>query len=190
MKSNPPEVTIKITEQLKNTSINNQSIISSNPIDDNRKVELVELLDTLPPPKKISFVGRRATFCSNSSSKRSSISGNSFLPKHSNYRHVAIDSATKYTQLFSQNVDILPESDGFDANCDYFAFFIEGAGGRIGVWPVKKQGRFPTKIPCIINGSDVNDFKFDPFRNKYIITACEDGRLRLFKVMLSSVLIF
>ncbi|KAJ3210910.1 Coronin-2B, partial [Clydaea vesicula] len=55
-----------------------------------------------------------------------------------------------------------------------------GSGGRIGVWKANAFGRLPPKIPCLINGADVLDFKFNPFEANELITAAEDGKIRLF----------
>jgi coronin-7 len=129
----------------------------------------------------INFVGPRSSV----QKARSYSNASTYLPKHSNYRHVVVETNSKYSSLVSQSFDISPESDGFDMNSEYFAFFQQqGTGGRVGVWPCKNTGRFPAKAPSIINGTEVNDFKFDPFRNDRILTGCEDGKLRIFKVIL------
>ncbi|KAJ8329535.1 hypothetical protein O5D80_002354 [Batrachochytrium dendrobatidis] len=102
------------------------------------------------------------------------------LPKHSAYRFITGKSNTDYDDLKGLSVNFPNETDAFQINSKFIAFSISGPGGRVGVWPVESKGRFPVKIPCIVNGSEMLDFRLDPFNVHRLITGCEDGRIRIF----------
>nr|KAJ3422774.1 Coronin-7 [Polyrhizophydium stewartii] len=104
------------------------------------------------------------------------------LPKHSAYRFIAGKTASEYEDLKGLSVNLANETDAFQANTKFLAFSMAGPGGRVGVWPVERKERFPALVPCIVNGSDLHDFKLDPFNPARIATGCEDGRVRLFTV--------
>jgi coronin-7 len=148
----------------------------------NQVLPSLRVSEVQPRSSAVSYTGKRRLANSRTSVSESGPAP-SFLPKHSSYRHVAVDANTKFNSLQSQSVDISPESNGFDVSKEYIAFFYQGSGGRVGIWPLKKEGRFPPKVPCVINGSDVIDFKFNPFQPNLLLTGCDDGRLRVFKVI-------
>jgi hypothetical protein len=56
------------------------------------------------------------------------------------------------------------------------------SGGRIGVVPIREYGRLGASVPCIISGSDVHDFKVDPFNADRVYTACDDGKVRIWEL--------
>jgi coronin-7 len=109
------------------------------------------------------------------------------LPKHSSYRHVLVTVKQTYDDVKTGNPALSNETDGFEINKDLMAFPITGSGGRIGLWRRDQIGRFPNKIPCIVNGSDVLDFKLDPFDSTSIVTAGEDGKLRKYRIEVSKL---
>ena len=76
----------------------------------------------------------------------------SFLPKHSSYRHVFVESKTVFDSLLNLNSNISPESNGFECNNVFLAFPMSGPGGRVAVIERAKQGRLAPKIPCLVNG--------------------------------------
>ncbi|KAI8930260.1 hypothetical protein BC831DRAFT_499742 [Entophlyctis helioformis] len=102
------------------------------------------------------------------------------LPKHSPYRFVAGKPSAEFEDLKGLSINLPNESDAFQANTKFLAFAMAGPGGRIGIWPTSQKGRLPARIPCIVNGSDLLDFKFDPFNENRVLTACDDGRIRTF----------
>ncbi|KAI8908919.1 hypothetical protein EDD86DRAFT_206423 [Gorgonomyces haynaldii] len=104
------------------------------------------------------------------------------LPKHSPYRHVLGQSHIKYDSMQGQSSNVNVDSHGFDCNAKYFAFFLQGSGGRVGIWPVDKTGRFPPRINCIMSPSDVNDFKLSPFDLNQLALVCEDGKLHIYEI--------
>ena len=103
-----------------------------------------------------------------------------------NYRFVSAKTQTKYEDLKGLNANVPNEMDALQCNQTFLTLPISGPGGRIGFWPIVKPGRLPARIPCIINTSDVFDFKLNPFKEDEVITACDDGKLRKFKLRLDA----
>ncbi|KAJ3309705.1 Coronin-7 [Boothiomyces sp. JEL0838] len=104
------------------------------------------------------------------------------LPKHSSFKHLAVTQKLLLDDLKTGPVTASNESNGFEINSKYFAFRMAGSGGRVGIYSVKATGRFATKIPTIINGVELCDFKFHPFNDNLLITGCEDGKIREFSI--------
>ncbi|KAH9267397.1 hypothetical protein BASA84_000664, partial [Batrachochytrium salamandrivorans] len=104
------------------------------------------------------------------------------LPKHSAYRYISGKSSIDYEGLKGLSINFPNETDAFQVNVKFIALPISGPGGRVGIWPVGKTGRLPSKIFSLINGADLLDFKFDPFDSHRIITGCDDGRIRIFRL--------
>lgn len=65
---------------------------------------------------------------------------------------------------------IINDSFSLKVNRIFFAVPLSGPGGRIGVFPVSKAGRLPVKIPAVVCGAEVTDFKFDPFDPTILVT--------------------
>ena len=104
------------------------------------------------------------------------------LPKHSLYRHVLTGTSVVYEDYNPGNVTVANETNGFEVNSTSFGFIQAGSGGRVGVWPLEKKGRLPTKVWSCICGSEVTDFSFDPFNDNKVAVACEDGKIRVFDI--------
>lgn len=66
----------------------------------------------------------------------------------------------------------------------FFFFPISGPGGRIAVHPLAEKGRFPlqSKFPNVSNGSDVVDFVTEEGEDGRLITAGEDGVVKVWKL--------
>lgn len=124
-----------------------------------------------------------------SSTTTSSSSSKLFTPKTSSYRFVSGKSlaASRLDDLKFLSVAINGECDAIKANNLFVAFPIQGPGGRIAVWPAKKFGRLPsTKLPAVICGAEMTDFKFNPFVSDQLVTSSDDGKLRFWKIKSSA----
>ncbi|KAI8900517.1 hypothetical protein BC833DRAFT_581603 [Globomyces pollinis-pini] len=106
------------------------------------------------------------------------------LPRYSAFRHVETNVKIVYEGFNYGNITPSNETNAFQVNEKYIAFWMSGSGGRIAIWNLDEKGRLPAKIPCVINGVDLNDFKFDPFQSNRIVSACDDGKLRIFSIPL------
>jgi coronin-7 len=93
-----------------------------------------------------------------------------FGTKTSSYRFIDGKASAFCTDLRDISLNNNNETNGFEVNEKYVAFALAGAGGRIGVWSVSKTGRLPVKIPSIICGSELCDFKWNPFCNDQLVT--------------------
>ena len=104
------------------------------------------------------------------------------LPKGSSFRFLEAKSTILYEDLKGLNSNISNETNGFEANKVFMAFILSGSGGRIGIWPLIKTGRLDIRIPCVICGSEITDFKFDPFEPHRLVTGTEDGKVRIWDI--------
>lgn len=108
--------------------------------------------------------------------------------KTSAFRFLSGNGHVKYDSLRSLSIVIPNESDAIAATDLFIAVPIAGPGGRIGIIYTKDAGkpnapaRLPAQIPCLLNGSDVHDFAADPFDRNRIAAACDDGKVRVWKV--------
>ncbi|KAJ1339301.1 hypothetical protein BSLG_006068 [Batrachochytrium salamandrivorans] len=98
------------------------------------------------------------------------------LPKHSAYRFITGKSNTDYDDLKGLSVNFPNETDAFQINSKFIAFQFLALAVVLVCGPLN-QGRFPVKIPCIVNGSEMLDFRLDPFNVHRLITGCEDGHI-------------
>lgn len=88
-----------------------------------------------------------------------------------------------YDDLRDLSIDKAGISELIQASADFIAVPIAGAGGRIGIiQQVEKPSRLPTHLPCVVCGSPVTYFVFDPFDSHKLITASEDGVIRIWKL--------
>ena len=81
------------------------------------------------------------------------------------------------------NQSLSQESNGLEANRRYIVVPVSGPGGRLAIIDAAKPGRLTSSMKTYDSGSDLNDFsvcRYDPY--DLVVTGCEDGRVRLFKV--------
>ncbi|KAJ1537172.1 hypothetical protein HK096_003211 [Nowakowskiella sp. JEL0078] len=105
-----------------------------------------------------------------------------FLPKQSSYRFLNTKITQKYDAVNSVSISHPFESEILDASEKFIAFAASGPGGRVAVLDSKSSGRLPAVIPCIVCGSDVTDFKFDPFNSSKLLTGSDDGNVRIWNI--------
>ncbi|KAJ3018017.1 Coronin-7 [Thoreauomyces humboldtii] len=104
------------------------------------------------------------------------------LPKASSFRFITGKAQSAYDDLKGLSTTVPGESTALEVNDLHLAFPMTGSGGRIGIWPVGKTGRLPSKIPMIVCGSELMDFQLDPFDATSLVTATDDGKIRRWKV--------
>ena len=109
--------------------------------------------------------------------------------KSTGFRFLTGTGHVKFDSLRSLSIVIPNESDAIAANDFLIAVPIAGPGGRIGIIYTETAGkpnaptRLPAQIPCLLNGSDVHDFAIDPFDSGRVAVACDDGKIRMWKVL-------
>ncbi|CAG9819814.1 unnamed protein product [Phaedon cochleariae] len=75
------------------------------------------------------------------------------------------------------------ECDGFHANPERVAVPLSGPGGKIAVFELSNTGKLPDGvIPALVHGTNVLDFAWDPFDDRRLAVACDDGLVRLWRV--------
>jgi len=75
------------------------------------------------------------------------------------------------------------ECNGFHANPERVAVPLNGPGGRIAILELKKGGRLPDgPYPAFFNTCKVLDFAWNPFDNRNLAVACDDGRIRIWDI--------
>ncbi|KAI8800358.1 hypothetical protein BJ742DRAFT_73314 [Cladochytrium replicatum] len=103
-------------------------------------------------------------------------------PKQSSFRFVSGKISLTHENLRNLSISHPVDSNAIVANESWIAVAISGPGGRVGIISAKTSGRLPLHVPCFVCGSEVLDFRFDPFEPSRLLVASEDGRLRAFKV--------
>lgn len=106
--------------------------------------------------------------------------------KVSKFRHLKGTPGHKSTHIENlRNISrqIPPECDVFHANYERVAVPMSGAGGKIAIFELSKPGRLPDGvIPCLVNGSNIMDFQWDPFNPRILAVACDDGMIKLWEI--------
>ncbi|KAG7207127.1 hypothetical protein KM043_001001 [Ampulex compressa] len=104
----------------------------------------------------------------------------------SKFRHLKGTTGHKSTHIENvRNVSrqISGECDGFHANSGRVAVPLSGPGGKIAVLELKKTGRLPDGVmPALVHGATVMDFQWDPFDDRRLTVACDDGAIRLWEI--------
>ncbi len=103
----------------------------------------------------------------------------------SKFKHLKGDVILKgrFENLKNLSRTVPAECDFFHANADRVAVPLTGPGGKIAVFETRRPGRIPDGVtPVLINATSVMDFGFDPFDNSRLVAACDDGRVRLWKI--------
>ena len=110
----------------------------------------------------------------------------------SKFRHLhgTLMPRSTFLENFRGLDNALPtECNGFQANPERAAVPLNGPGGRIAILELKKGGRLPdTPLPAFFNTCKVLDFTWDPFDNRRLAVACDDGRIRLWEVKSDSLI--
>lgn len=155
--------------------------------------------EAMPPPASVEFTRNRSDLskenlpadinkrnnsnnASNTASKRTS----TVFGRVSKFRHLKGTPGHKSTHI--ENIrnlsrQIPGECDGFQANSERVAVPISGAGGKIAIFELSKPGRLPDGvIPSLVNGNNIMDFQWDPFDNKRLAVACDDGTVKIWAI--------
>ncbi|KAL0085171.1 hypothetical protein J3Q64DRAFT_1835582 [Phycomyces blakesleeanus] len=94
----------------------------------------------------------------------------------------AYHPSTHFEDLRGLSVDKSGEVDLIKTNGKLIAVPIAGPGGRVGIISVNKPGRLPTHVPCVLCGSEVTNFQFNPFNDHVLATVSEDNKIRVWTI--------
>ncbi|KDN38864.1 DUF1900-domain-containing protein [Tilletiaria anomala UBC 951] len=87
-----------------------------------------------------------------------------------------------HQNLSAFDTTISPDKRAFDVNCLYLFYPVSSPGGRIGFHPLAAQGRMPLSPPSIRCNSKFIDFALDPFNPLCLLTASDDGKVRIWQL--------
>ncbi|CAO3703251.1 unnamed protein product [Rhizopus stolonifer] len=112
------------------------------------------------------------------------------LPKYgsteiSAYKYVSgkiYHPSTHFDDLRGLSINKSGDCDLIQASSKFIAVPISGPGGRIGIIDAQKPGRLPTRVPCVLCGSEVTNFKFDPFDPYRLVTVSLDSKMRVWEI--------
>ncbi|CEH13399.1 Tumor-specific antigen (contains WD repeats) [Ceraceosorus bombacis] len=126
---------------------------------------------SVPPPSKRQFL---------TSAPKSSTAG---MPRWSR-RFIAGQTPliAAHQNLASLDISRAPDARMLAVSTELFVFPVSGPGGRLGVQRISQTGRLPSPTPALSNGSLLLDFVIDQFNPRQVITAAEDGLIRVWDV--------
>lgn len=175
-----------------------------NSIADRRRLYENRSLSLIEEKKKTSTVGvgrqesfkdteekkmKNGSHQTNGTSTKSSINSkrtSTVFGKVSKFRHLKGTTAHKSTHIENiKNVSrqISGECDGFHANSERVAVPLTGSGGKIAVFELSSPGRLPDGvIPTLVNGCNIMDFQWNPFDNRQLVVACDDGLVKVWRI--------
>ncbi|KAI8620323.1 hypothetical protein BC830DRAFT_1164676 [Chytriomyces sp. MP71] len=106
------------------------------------------------------------------------------LPAHSSFKYVQGTPTSLLYDLKAGNPALPNECRLLDTNATFAAFPVSGGGGRICVYPITQAGRFPSKLPCVVTGSEVTDYALSKRAgaNETLYTLSDDGVLRTWAI--------
>ncbi|KAI9011899.1 hypothetical protein CLU79DRAFT_848786 [Phycomyces nitens] len=90
--------------------------------------------------------------------------------------------STHFEDLRGLSFDKSGEVDLIKTNGKFIAVPISGPGGRVAVIAANKPGRLPTHVPCVLCGSEVTNFQFNPFNEHTLATVSEDNKIRIWTI--------
>ncbi|TPX31727.1 hypothetical protein SmJEL517_g05008 [Synchytrium microbalum] len=172
--SAPPTVTTLFSKQMPSDTV--ASPISSSPV-------VTSPVISSPLALNPDLASRMTRSGSESSINSTSSGRKGFIAmKTSSYRFLTGKSALKFEDLKGLATNVPFEAEMIDANEDFICFPMAGNGGRLAVIDATKPCRLPNRLPCFVGGSDLTSFSFDPFDSSRIVTGCDDGKVRIWKV--------
>ncbi|XP_029293414.1 coronin-7-like isoform X1 [Cottoperca gobio] len=139
-----------------------------------------------PSRSPSSTSGLSSGFLPSLSATQSAKAIQSMLGPTSKFRHIQgtmMHRDTHITNLRGLNLTTPGESDGFCVNRQRVAVPLAISGGQIGIFERSQPGRIPdTALPTIQNSVNVVDLSWDPFDTHRLAVACDDAKIRVWKV--------
>lgn len=105
------------------------------------------------------------------------------IVRSSSFRHITGKLAMKVKRWDNLKMDFsASDSEPISCSRTHFAVPWQGAGGKLGVFPLDKPGRLADKLGMIETGSGICDFAFNPFKDDQVATGTEDAVLRVWNI--------
>jgi len=105
-----------------------------------------------------------------------------FGSQASSYRFMSGKVKVQYDNLTGYWDNLTNEIDGIEVNNKFIAIPINGPGGRIAVLKTRESGRIPSTLNCILCGSTMTYYKFNPFNSNMLITGNENGNVQIWQI--------
>jgi len=105
-----------------------------------------------------------------------------FGAQASSYRFMNGKVKVQYDNLSTYWDNLTNEIDGIEVNNKFIAIPINGPGGRIGILKTRDSGRISSTINCVICGSTMTYYKFNPFNQNMLVTGIENGNVQLWTI--------
>ncbi|KAI8091710.1 hypothetical protein BDF21DRAFT_376539 [Thamnidium elegans] len=90
--------------------------------------------------------------------------------------------STRFEDLHGLSINKSGDCDLIQVNTKFIAVPISGPGGRVAIINADKPGRLPVSLPCVMCGSEVTNFKFDPFNESILVTVSNDNKIRVWEI--------
>ncbi|CAN8006476.1 unnamed protein product, partial [Ixodes hexagonus] len=139
-----------------------------------------------PAPGGVGSPSAAPRVASNVRRQSSRNEGRGFKVRVSKFRHLNGSVGSRDTQITNLPPlckTIPGESEGFRANTERLALPLAISGGHVAILELSRRGRLQSGVvPSLICGTSVMDFAWDPFDNRRIAIACDDGRVRVWMI--------
>jgi len=105
------------------------------------------------------------------------------VTKFKHLKGTPLHKSQHFENLKNLSKSVSAECDIIHANTKRVAIPLSGPGGKVGVFEVENAGRIPDGVvPCLINGSTVMDFAWDPFNEAKLVCVTEDGSMNIWVI--------
>merc|ERR1719422_2816533 len=99
------------------------------------------------------------------------------------FRHMKGTPLPKSMHFENLSKSVSADCDFIQANPDRLVVPLAGPGGKLAVFEMAKSGRIPDGVtPAVINTATVMDFAWDPFDNRRLAVAMDDGAINLWEI--------
>ncbi|ORX79121.1 DUF1900-domain-containing protein [Anaeromyces robustus] len=105
-----------------------------------------------------------------------------FGAQASSFRFMSGKVKVQYDNLSGYWDNLTNEIEGIEVNDKFMAIPINGPGGRIAVLKTRDSGRIPSTMNCILCGSTMTYYKFNPFNPNMLVTGNENGNVQIWTI--------
>lgn len=105
------------------------------------------------------------------------------LTKFKHLKGKPLHKSQHFDNLKSLSKSTSTETDIICVNLTRIAVPLAGPGGKVAVFDLKNSGRIPDGVtPCLVNGTNVLDFAWDPFDDSRLVSGLEDGSINIWRI--------
>ena len=105
------------------------------------------------------------------------------LTKFKHLKGKPLHKSEHFDNLKNLSKSTSTETDIICVNLTRVAVPLSGPGGKVAVFDLKNCGRIPDGVtPCLVNGTNVLDFAWDPFDDGRLVSGLEDGSINIWRI--------